>query len=140
MFQLKLIVTPEDCQPHYNHVNHAHALTFLERGRLAFLEQMGFPNQNFMKEGLFFVISALQVSYRREIFEGEIVVTCDEGWIEEKTVYVRQRILNDKGKVCLEATVESKFMSGESKRSVPPPTDFHTAFLSLMSERDGQQD
>lgn len=131
MFELKITVSSEDCEPHYNHVNHAHALTFLERARLSFLDDMGFPNKGFMEKGLFLVISAIEVRYRREIFEGEIVVTCDEGWIEDRSVFVRQRILNDMGKVCIEATVESKFMSGESKRSVPPPADFAAAFVAL---------
>jgi len=135
MFELKVTVSEGDCEPHYNHVNHAHALTFLEKARLSFLEDMGFPNKGFMEKGLFFVIFAIEVRYKREILEGEIVVTCDEGWIEDRSVFVRQRIINDKGKVCLEATVESKFMSGESKRSVPPPADFAAAFIALVESR-----
>lgn len=122
-------VSPSIIEPVYNHVHHATALRFLEEARLEYLVSIGCSNDSLIARNLFLVITDITIKYLREIFAGEIVVTCENPIIDGKTVILDQRILNSRGKPMVTAKVSSMFLSGETKRSVPPPEDFLNRFL-----------
>ena len=130
MFEIQYEVTSEQIIPPYNHVHHAEALRFLESARLAFLEQIGFPNDDFLGQGLFLVITSIAVKYKRELVAGPIRVTCESPRIEGKLVIMEQRIFNAKGKAAIEAALEFQFLDGALKRAVTPPLDFQRAFTA----------
>jgi YbgC/YbaW family acyl-CoA thioester hydrolase len=132
MFEYKMIVEERHVQPVYDHVHHADALFFLEQARLAFLESMGFPREGFMEAGLFWVIAGIQVEYKREVKLGEIVVTCDEARIERKSLKIKQRILNARGKVAVEAEVTSMLLSKHTGRSAEIPQEFVQVVLQQV--------
>ena len=128
MFTTKLQVTKSQITGSaYGHVHHADSLRFLEAARLRMLEELGFPNESFLEQGLFTVVSALQVRYLRELFEGEITVTCGGGRVEGKRLSLEQTILNGKGKRAIEAVVELQFLSRSLGRAVPVPEAFLNA-------------
>lgn len=129
------VVTAEDVEPVYNHVNHAQALRLMELARLAYLEAIGIPNEALIARGLFIVIAEISVVYKRELFAGPIVVTCESPRIEGKSMLLHQRIVNERGKVCVEASYDLRFLSGETKRSVLPPSDFAPRFLDGGASR-----
>jgi len=118
-----------EIEPVYNHVHHAQTLRFLEEARLSYLEAIGYPNEAFVSRGLFIVIAQLAVVYRREIFAGPILVTVEDPRIEGKALLLEQRIVNAKGKECVRASIDLRFMSGVTKRSIVPPEDFAARYV-----------
>lgn len=135
VFTLALEVTESDVEPVYNHVNHAHALRLMEKARLAYIESFGIPNEQLIAAGLFIVIAEISVQYKRELFVGPIVVTCESPVIDGKAILIHQRIINEKGKVCVEASYDLRMLSGATKRSVPPPADFAARFVEGGAKR-----
>ena len=129
VFTHPLEVEVADVDTLYKHVHHARALRYMELARLAYLEAVGIPNESLIARGLFSVIAEISVAYKREIFTGPIVVTCESPHIEGKGIFIHQRIINERGKVCVEASFDLRFLSGETKRSVAPPPDFVERFL-----------
>ena len=124
MYQLSYVIGETDIQPVYYHVHHADTLRFFEKARLAFMEEAGAPNDALIAAGIFPVISRIDVTYKRELFAGPVVVTCEECVVNGKAFIVKQRIINSKGKCAVEASVESMFMSGATKRAVAVPEAF----------------
>jgi YbgC/YbaW family acyl-CoA thioester hydrolase len=129
VFTHPLEVVAEDLEPLYHHVNHARALRFMELARLAYLEAVGVPNESLIAQNLFIVIAEISVAYKREVFAGPIVVTCESPHIDGKAIMLHQRIINARGKVCVEASYDMRILSGDSKRSIYPPADFAARFL-----------
>lgn len=133
MFTTKMIVAPSATESPYGHVHHATILRFLEKNRSELLEAIGHPTEEYIKNNLFLVISALQVSYLREVVSGEICLSCYDGKIEGKKIILHQNLLNQRGKLSVTAKVESVFMDGASRRAVAPPADFVTALLTRLA-------
>ncbi len=124
LFSLPHVIDASLIESRYRHVHHADALKLLEMARLKLLEHVGYPNDWFMERQLFLVISKISVVYKRELFAGPVTITCDSARLEGKALIIPQRILNDKGKVAVEAMAESMAMNGETKRAVPYPEEF----------------
>ena len=123
-------VSEAQLDPIYKHVNHATCLSILEYARYQYLISVGYPSEKLISEGLFIVISKVEVRYLREVFEGEISVTCEEPKIDGKILKLHQKILNDKGKIAVDGLIECQIMLGSTKRAVLPPEEFSKAFLS----------
>ena len=134
VFELPYTIGADEIEAEYHHVHHAQSLRLLERARLAFMEAIECPNEAFIKEDLFLVITSIEIQYKRELFEGDVVVTCEAPRIVGKKVIVDQRIINPKGKTAIEAVVTSMFMNGSLRRAVLPPEKFQTAFCSEVSK------
>ena len=129
MFQMPYEVTESEIEPTYRHVSHYQSLRIMELARLKYLEAIGWPNEALIKRGLFIVIGTIQIAYKREVFVGYLTVTCEELRIEGRSMYLKQRLINEKEKDAVVATVECVLMSGQSKRAVLPPAEFSAAFL-----------
>ena len=121
MYQLNCTVGENDLQPIYDHVHHADTLRLLERARLAFMAEIGAPSDGLIHDGIFPVITRIDISYKREIFSGPLVVTCERFIVNGKAFQMHQRIINQRGKTAVEAMVESMFMSKTVKRAVAVP-------------------
>ncbi|MDC0357911.1 thioesterase family protein [Oligoflexia bacterium] len=130
MFQIEYEVEEADIEPRYKHVHHAHSLCLLELCRLRLLDSVGYPNSSLLEQGINLVIVRIEAQYKREVKTGKVTIVCDEAHLEEKSFFVMQKILNQKGKVAVEARIEFKCMSSASKRAMEPPQAFIEAFLS----------
>ena len=124
MFEYPFSVLESSLIPPYNHVHHADILKFLEEARLAYLESLGFPHDQFLSQGLFLVIAGIDVRYKREVKGGDYIATCEDGEIIKKSLWLTQRVVNAKGKDAVVARIESVFFSAEEKRSIYPPNQF----------------
>ncbi len=134
MFEITLKVGEQDLSPAYNHVHHAHVLLLLEKARLAFLTELGFPTEEYQKRGLFWVIASISVDYKREIRAGEIRVTCENNLVQDKTLILDQRIYNEKGKLAVEGTAHSMLLSQATQRSAAIPAEFREAVSRYESK------
>jgi acyl-CoA thioesterase FadM len=128
MFELEVEVTSSDLDPTYHHLHHARALLYLEQARLAFLKAIGFSAEKLIETDLFPVITAIDIRYLREIMAGTYKATCEECKVDGRTLKIAQRVLNPKGKSCIEAKVDSMLLQGKARRGVAPPPEFIEAF------------
>ena len=129
-FYIEVELNDEWIAPVYDHVHHGRALSLLEQARGAILDRIGFPNDELMRQGKVIVVTRVDVAYRRELKRGRVQVTCEDAAVEGRTMRMRQRIINERGKSAVEGVVELMFMDHETKRGMNPPEDFLAALLS----------
>ncbi|MBN8549056.1 MAG: acyl-CoA thioesterase [Deltaproteobacteria bacterium] len=134
MFEVEMTVAPANLQPLYNHLHHAKSLEFCEIARLRYLESVGFPSDDYIKRGLFWVIVSISADYKREIRAGQIRVTCENVLVQDKLLILDQRIYNERGKLAVEATAHSMLLSSETGRSIQIPSDFRDAVTALNAK------
>jgi len=123
--------------PVYEHVHHGRCFSLFEEARLELLRVIGFPNDQLLDEGKVLVITRVAAEYKREVKRGLVQVTCDRVELRDRVLVIHQRILNQMGKVAVEATVESMFMNMSTRRGMSPPDDFLRAFLRFNSREEG---
>lgn len=131
MIETEIKVPVTHVEAPYGHVHHAQTLRYLESARLELLNRAGVPNQELMAQGLLLVIARIDVRYLREIMAGSYVVTCENLRISRKLIVLKQRILNSRRKVAVEAEVESVFIDSKLRRSILPPGKFIEALEAL---------
>jgi len=117
-----------DLEAPHHHLHHAESLRILEWGRLQLLKAHGIDYQDYLSRGIFLVIVSIQVSYKRELFSGQITVRCSSPVAQGKSLSLKQEILNHKGKLAIEAEIALAFLSRESGRAIEPPAEFLNAF------------
>ena len=130
MFFEEYDIISSDLDPTYGHLHHAKSLLFLERARLSFLNKIGYSAERLIAEDLFAVISSISINYLREVKNGKIRVTCEELKIKNRTLIIGQKVVNERGKTAIEATVHSMLLSKKAMRAVTPPQSFIDAFVS----------
>jgi acyl-CoA thioesterase FadM len=128
IFSIEVELDDSWIEPRYEHVHHGRCFSLLEQARLALLERIGFPNERLLDQGWALVITQVQAAYKREIRKGRIVVSCEEPLVEGRTLRLRQRVWNERGKVAVEARVDSMFMDTRLRRGVDAPEPFRDAF------------
>lgn len=121
MFATTIEISEALLEPGYRHVNHCDALRLLEQARLQWLETRGVANGGLIAQGLFLVVTEVRARYLRELFAGPVQVTCGAALASGKRFHVDQQILNEKGKVAVDATIEFAVMDGGSKRAISVP-------------------
>ena len=132
-FTLKLILDEKLSANAYQHVHHADSIRLLEQGRLAYLENLGFSQEKFYTNGHFLVIASIQVRYKREIKCSEVQVTCENGRVLGRSIWLSQSILNALGKVLVTAEIEFMILDKKLGRAISVPQDFATA-ISASTE------
>jgi YbgC/YbaW family acyl-CoA thioester hydrolase len=131
MFSITVEIDDSWLAPIYNHVHHGACFSLLEQARVALISEMGFSYESLLAEGKALVITGVQAQYKREVLKGPVTVTCDEGEIRGRTLVLRQRIINSKGKDAVTAVIESVFMDIANRRGMEPPEEFAAAFHRL---------
>ena len=130
-FEVDYEIKDSELEQRYKHVHHASSLCFLELCRLRLMEHIGFPNEKLLSDGLFIVITNIDVTYKRELFAEKVKLVACEPNSEGKLISLRQQIEKENGKLAVDARIRMACMDGESKRAIAPPEDFLTAFTSL---------
>jgi YbgC/YbaW family acyl-CoA thioester hydrolase len=127
-FETPIEITPDWIEPAYGHVHHGRALSLLEKARVGLLASIGCPNDEMLQRGLALVITEVRVRYKRELKLGMVKVTCEDGKLEGREVVLQQRVINERGKVVMEAEVRSALMHTETRRGIPFPAFFIEKF------------
>jgi acyl-CoA thioesterase FadM len=112
----------------YFHVHHADIIRLLEDGRLELLKAISQPLESFLSQGIFWVITAIQIEYKREVKAGKIKVCCDAVELNGKLLVVKQSIFNDRNKQAVAASISLALFSAAQKRSITIPTDVLASF------------
>ena len=130
MFSIEVELNDEWVAPIYDHVHHGRCFYLLEQARVAYMAHIGFPNDVLLAQGQAAVITAVAAQYKREVKRGRVTVTCEDLEVDGKTLIIGQKILNERGKVAVEARIESVFMDMDTRRGMLPPEGFVEAFLA----------
>jgi YbgC/YbaW family acyl-CoA thioester hydrolase len=118
------IETPREwVEPVYDHVHHSRCFFLFEQARTALLEKIGLPYDRYLQSGLAAVVGSVQAAYKRELKGGGLTVTCDGVERQGRSLVFIQRILNEKGKVAIDARIELVFMDLKLRRAVQPPAE-----------------
>jgi YbgC/YbaW family acyl-CoA thioester hydrolase len=123
MFSITVELGDTWIDPVYQHVHHARCFSLLEQARIAFLEAVGVPNDRLLNEGKVFVITKVEVEFKREVRRGSVAVTCDRVEVEGRTVTFFQRIVNDREKTAVEGRIHLVCMSAETRRGMDVPSE-----------------
>jgi acyl-CoA thioesterase FadM len=85
------------------------------------------------------VITGVQAAYKREIRQGTAVVSCEDPRIDGRTLKLRQRVWNERGKEAVVAEVDSMFMDVRARRGMEAPEEFRRAFegWARLTPNDG---
>lgn len=135
MFSIQVELDDAWVAPVYDHVHHGRCFFLLEHARVAYMAHIGFPNDVLLARGQAAVITAVAAQYKREVKRGKVTVTCEDVTVEGKTLIIGQKILNERGKVAVEARIESVFMDMNTRRGMMPPEGFIEAFLASGREK-----
>lgn len=130
MFSITIELDDEWVTAVYEHVHHGRCFYLLEQARVAYMERIGFPNDMLLARGQAAVITVVSAQYKREVKKGRVTVTCEDLSVNGKTLIIGQKILNERGKVAVEARIESVFMDMNTRRGMAPPEGFIEAFLA----------
>lgn len=138
-------VGPELCGNAFRHVHHADIIRIFENTRSAWMSTGGFSLESLLGEGLLLVLAGLNVTYQRELFEGEIEVTIESPRVEERRIIIDQTIFKratsraaaasgaDKlgpWKEAVRAEVSQALVSVATRRAIEPPPEVLDFFLA----------
>jgi len=112
------------------HVNYAVYLSYLEYARVATMEQLGIPFQDYFRQGTGIVIAEAHLKYLRPATLGDELEITLEGMNAGKTsLTFRQDIFNTRtGKKLFEGELVAVFLNKEGKPTTMDE-DFRKAFL-----------
>ena len=112
------------------HVNYAVYLSYLEYARVATMEQLGIPFQEYFRKGTGIVIAEAHIKYLQPARLGDELEITLEGMEAGKTsLTFKQDIFNVKtGKKLLEGKLVAVFLDRRG-RPTPMDEDFREAFL-----------
>jgi YbgC/YbaW family acyl-CoA thioester hydrolase len=127
MFSITVELGDGWIDPVYEHVHHGRCFSLLEQARVGLLESVGVPNDRLLQEGKVLVIAKVEASYLREVKRGTVTVTCDRVEIDDKTIRIHQRILNQRGKTAVEGVVHSVCMDIATRRGIALPEELRLA-------------
>jgi len=123
MFSITVELGDTWIDPIYHHLHHARCFFLLEQARTAFLKALGVPNDRLLDEGKVFVITKVEVEFKREVKRGSVAVTCDRVEVGGRTVTFFQRIVNEREKTAVEGQIHLVCMSAETRRGIDVPRE-----------------
>jgi YbgC/YbaW family acyl-CoA thioester hydrolase len=106
----------------YGHVNSAKYMNFLEDARTVFLEEMGFRNEDLLREKLFIFLADIEIKFKKPALLGDQLVIYS--WHDEiKKVRLRwkQEIINvQTGELIAEVRTSAAFLKDGKLIPIPP--------------------
>ncbi|NPV92411.1 MAG: acyl-CoA thioesterase [Firmicutes bacterium] len=106
----------------YGHMNNAQYLILLEEARTQFLERVGFPLEELLRQGLLIFINEIQIRFKRPALLGERLEIFN--WfpvLSRARVTWRQEIrLENGGELVAAATVSGGFIKNGRVIPIPP--------------------
>ncbi|QHT62693.1 acyl-CoA thioesterase [Paenibacillus lycopersici] len=111
------------------HVNNAKYLEYFEWAREAWYEQCGLPYETFGNMGIQTVTVNINVNYRQECRQGDLLtVTCQPADIGRSSYVLRQEIVDEHGNVRADALVTSVTMDASTRKSREAPDELRRFF------------
>lgn len=110
-------------------VYYANYLRYMERARTEFLLEKGISVAEYHREGLFFVVAHVDISYRSPAHLGDTIeITTEVGELKKASITLRHRVMRG-GALLAEATVTLALIDREGK-----PRRLPEGFRGLMRD------
>ncbi|MCZ8512677.1 acyl-CoA thioesterase [Paenibacillus filicis] len=111
------------------HVNNAKYLEYLEWGREEWYENAELPYEAFLKLGIQTVTVNININYRRECRQGDLLTIRTYPGRAGRSSYVfKQEIRNDRGELCADAEVTSVTMDMATRTGREMPEELRSRF------------
>ncbi|ARN79178.1 thioesterase [Nonlabens spongiae] len=106
-------------------IHHANYLIYMEQGRVAWLDQLGFSYKAMEEQGVLLPVYHIDIKYRRSAqFGDELTVKTRLRKIPTTKVEFDYEIKNSKGEICTTAYLILVFTNAESFKPMRPLNDF----------------
>lgn len=113
-------------------VYHANYLKFAERARTEFLHQLGLSNSKMMEQDIAFVVSRIEIDYKRPAFLEEIItVKTSIEKLGAATFLLRQDVMRQ-NELLAGLKVSVAVVSMSQKRPVRLPSEIRECFLNFV--------
>ena len=114
------------------HLNHVRYVEFMEQGRRAWYERIGFPLESFHAEGMMTSIVNIDMNFRRECRENDrLQVVSKPAKVGRSSYVFDQAIINTDQEVCTDARVTCVIMDLATRRSTEVPDKLRLHFPSV---------
>lgn len=118
------------------HVNNINYITWMENGRVQFLEAVGMPPAEIAKgEGIRPIITETKIEYKRPLFlENEVHI---EVWISKlfnASAIMEFRFFNEKEELCASGYQKGLFINHETMRPARITPEIRAAFEQYLIE------
>ncbi|QAY67984.1 acyl-CoA thioesterase [Paenibacillus protaetiae] len=125
---LEIVVRPTEIDVN-GHVNNAKYLEYLEWGREEWYEAGELHYDVLKALGVQTVTVNINISYRKEIRQGEkLTITTEPKSAGRSSFVLLQRVWNGQGELCADAEVTSVAMDVETRKSRPMPDELRKMF------------
>jgi thioesterase-3 len=112
------------------HVNNAKYLEYLEWGREEWYEQAQLPYDTFISLGVQTVIVNININYKKECKQGDLLsVTCVPERIGRTSYVFKQEIYNQEKELCADALVTNVTMDLVTRKSKEAPDELRNLFI-----------
>jgi acyl-CoA thioester hydrolase len=102
--------------------HHSNFVIWLEMGRVAFLDELGFPYREVEKRGVLLVVTQVGVKYRRPaVFDDEIILTTRLGTLKSRLVRFEYALERASDGALLAEGFTEHIATDLEKRTVPIP-------------------
>ena len=102
--------------------HHSNFVIWLEMGRVAFLDELGFPYREVEKRGVLLVVTQVGVKYRRPaVFDDEIILTTRLGALKSRLVRFEYALERASDSALLAEGFTEHIATDFEKRTVPIP-------------------
>jgi acyl-CoA thioester hydrolase len=106
-------------------IHHANYLIYMEQGRLAWLNQLGFSYQVMETQGVLLPVYQIDVKYRKPLrFGDDVTVITTLRNIPTTRVVFDYKIIDSSGDICATASIVLVFTDATSFRPMKPIPDF----------------
>ena len=102
--------------------HHSNYVIWFEMGRVAFLEEVGFPYTEVEKRGVYLVVTSVGVKYRRPaVFDDTLLLTTRLGGLKSRLVRFEYAIERASDSLLLAEGFTEHMATDFEKRTVPIP-------------------
>ncbi|MCI5064693.1 acyl-CoA thioesterase [bacterium] len=136
-FEVPLVIGEDQLDSEYLHLHHAEIYRVLERVRLQYLEGLGVPQEELLREDCFLVLAAAETEFLREVKAGELVGSVQvTSCSETGEVVLEQELFKAPRRLAVRATFRLVAMSGARRRRVSLPKRL---FLAFSRDLEGEK-
>lgn len=117
------------------HLNNAKYLEYMEWGRVALLEQLGYTFAVLKERGVLPVVVNINVNYRKEVRMGERIKILSKPLRRgEKSFVIRHELFNETGVLVCDADVTMVMIDAVTRRPTAMPQEINQLYHQLSSE------
>lgn len=115
------------------YVYHGNYAQYFEVGRVEFLRHIGFSYKELEDSGVMMPLVEMNIKFKRPAqYDDLLTIKSSITDINEKRMFFKQQVYNDKGKMLTEGNIELAFIHSDTKRPIACPEELYSIFSKLI--------